>query len=70
MPLALSKFLKRKTKKILVLGQAYQDDSIVQGAATPNTFLNMLDSAIKENTKADIIIKEHPDMAAKARNNG
>ena len=51
--------------KVLVIDQSYGDMSISYGWANENTFKIMLDSAIKENYNADIIIKTHPDALVK-----
>ena len=51
-------------KKILVVDQTYGDMSISKGLADDNTFKTMLNSAIKENPNADIIVKTHPDTIA------
>ena len=40
--------------------------SILKGMGSDKTFKNMLDSAIKENPDADIIVKTHPDTIAGA----
>jgi capsular polysaccharide export protein len=48
-------------KKILVIDQSYNDYSIIKGMANDKTFEYMLNTAIKDNPGADIIIKTHPD---------
>ncbi|MBF9014416.1 MULTISPECIES: glycosyltransferase [unclassified Oceanispirochaeta] len=55
---------RNEKKKILVVDQAYNDWSIIKGAANDNTFKIMLNIAILENPDSDIIIKVHPDMIA------
>lgn len=52
-------------KKVLVIDQSYNDYSILKGSADDNTFKIMLDTAIKENLDADILIKTHPDSMGK-----
>lgn len=47
---------------VLVADQACNDQSIIKGYADKNTFIEMLDSAIKENPEALILVKVHPDM--------
>lgn len=55
----------RHKLKVLVIDQSYGDMSISYGWANENTFKIMLESAIKENPNADIIIKTHPDALVK-----
>ena len=50
--------------KVLVVDQSYGDFSIAKGLANENTFREMLQTAIRENPTADIIIKTHPDTLA------
>ena len=52
-------------QKILVIDQTVGDYSITKGLANNDTFNQMLESAIKDNPNADIIIKTHPDTIAK-----
>ncbi|MBR5304141.1 MAG: hypothetical protein IKU37_04875 [Candidatus Gastranaerophilales bacterium] len=52
---------RQGVKKVLVVDQSYGDMSISKGWATEETFKTMLESAIKENPDADIIVKTHPD---------
>lgn len=47
--------------KVLVIDQAYQDFSIPFGLADDDSFVHMLECAIKENPTADIIVKTHPE---------
>ena len=58
---------RKNTKKILVVDQTYGDMSITKGYATEKTFISMLETAIKENPEADIIVKTHPDVVAGAK---
>lgn len=57
---------RKGVKKILVVDQTYGDMSIAKGLADENTFKEMLESAIRENPDADIIVKTHPDTIAGA----
>lgn len=52
---------RKDVKKVLVVDQSYGDFSILKGGANDETFKIMLETAIKENPDADIIIKTHPD---------
>ena len=49
----------------MVIDQTVGDYSITKGLANNDTFNQMLESAIKDNPNADIIIKTHPDTIAK-----
>jgi capsular polysaccharide export protein len=60
-PIYKPNFGRVGVKKVLVVDQSYKDYSILKGGADDNTFKLMLDSAIKENPEADILIKTHPD---------
>ncbi|MDR3048307.1 MAG: capsule biosynthesis protein [Elusimicrobiota bacterium] len=51
----------KRNKKVLVVDQSYGDAAIIKGNANDKTFADMLNSAIRENPDADIIIKTHPD---------
>lgn len=51
-------------RKILLVDQSFGDYSITKGLASNYTFAEMLDTAVKENKDADIIIKTHPDTIA------
>lgn len=57
---------RKGVKKVLVVDQSYGDMSIYKGLATNSTFDTMLQTAIKENPNADIIVKIHPDTIAGA----
>ena len=63
-PIFEPKIGREGVPKILVIDQSYGDFSIKQGLADDNTFTDMLESAIKENPGADIIVKTHPDAIA------
>ena len=54
-------------KKVLVVDQSYGDFSVKKGMANDKTFKVMLESAIKQNPDADIIVKTHPDTMASTR---
>ena len=47
-------------EKVLIIDQVPEDRSISFGMATEETFSDMLEAAIKENSSSDIIIKKHP----------
>ncbi|HCU58915.1 MAG TPA: hypothetical protein DIC64_02930 [Alphaproteobacteria bacterium] len=64
-PIYSPKIGRNGVQKILVIDQSYGDFSISKGLANNNTFTTMLETAIKENPQADIIIKTHPDALAK-----
>ncbi len=55
---------RKNVKKVLVVDQSYGDMSITKGMANDESFKNMLESAIKDNPDADIIVKTHPDTMA------
>jgi capsular polysaccharide export protein len=56
-------------KKILVIGQVEDDQSIIFGTKTPLTNLDILKVAVKENPECDIYFKSHPDYTKSKRNN-
>lgn len=60
-PIYEPKIGREGTEKILVIDQTYGDMSILKGLADENTFKIMLETAIRENPDADIIVKTHPD---------
>uniref|UniRef100_UPI004048E138 capsular polysaccharide export protein, LipB/KpsS family n=1 Tax=Orrella sp. TaxID=1921583 RepID=UPI004048E138 len=62
-------FLDAKTKKVLVLGQVEEDQSLIYGCNTIITNLELLETACKENPDAQILYKPHPDIIAGKRNN-
>lgn len=51
---------RKDAEKVLVIDQVPDDRSISFGMASEETFSDMLESAIKENPKADILVKKHP----------
>ena len=55
---------RKGAKKVLVVDQRYGDMSIAKGLGSEKTFEDMLDTAIKDNPDADIIVKTHPDTMA------
>ncbi len=65
-PIFIPDIGRKGVKKVLVVDQSYGDMSILKGMGSDKTFKNMLDSAIKENPDADIIVKTHPDTIAGA----
>jgi len=50
--------------RILVVDQTLGDASVSLGLAEPNTFAEMLASALEENPGAAIYVKSHPDVLA------
>jgi capsular polysaccharide export protein len=65
-PIFEPKIGRENVSKVLVVDQVRGDMSISKGLGCDETFKNMLDSAIKENPNADIIVKTHPDTIAGA----
>lgn len=63
-PIYTPKIGRDGVKKVLVVDQSYGDMSIIRGLADESTFRKMLETAIKENPDADIIVKTHPDTIA------
>lgn len=63
-PIFEPKIGRDKVEKILVVDQSYGDMAIKRGAGSVEVFNKMLDTAIKENPNADIIVKIHPDTIA------
>lgn len=63
-PIYTPKIGREGARKVLVIDQSYGDFSIKRGMADDSTFQKMLDSAIKENPDADILVKTHPDTIA------
>ena len=51
-----------QNKKVLVIDQTVGDMSVKYGGADQQTFLEMLDKAIKENPNATVYIKTHTDV--------
>ena len=60
-PIFEPKIGRDNVKKVLVVDQTLGDMSIIRGRANEETFKIMLDTAIKENPDADILIKTHPE---------
>jgi capsular polysaccharide export protein len=56
-------------KKILVIGQVEDDQSIIFGTKIPLTNLDLLKTTVKENPDCDIYFKSHPDYIQSKRNN-
>lgn len=52
---------RKGARKVLVVDQSYGDFSIARGCASEQTFIDMLDAAVRENPDADILVKTHPD---------
>lgn len=52
-----------KAKKVLVIDQVRGDNSVQYGMADENTFSEMLEEAIRDNSDADIIVKTHPQRS-------
>lgn len=59
-PIKSVKIGNRK-EKVLVVDQLYGDLSITLGLATDEVFSEMLQTAIRENPNADILVKTHPE---------
>lgn len=57
-------------KKVLVIDQACNDWSIKKGYCSPQTFIEMLETAIEENKNSDILVKIHPDMIQNSNRGG
>lgn len=55
-------FKGKRSKRVLVIDQTYNDLSVVLGLANKESFLNMLKEAKRENQDADIYVKIHPDV--------
>jgi capsule polysaccharide export protein KpsC/LpsZ len=53
--------------KVIVVDQSFGDYSIRYGGASERSFETMLQTAIRENPDADIIVKTHPDTKVGAR---
>lgn len=66
-PIMTPEIGRKGAKKVLVVDQSYGDMSIIRGLADESTFENMLETAIRENPDADIIVKTHPDTMAGKR---
>ena len=54
--------IQNQNEKVLVIDQTVGDMSVKYGGADQQTFLEMLDKAIKENPTATIYIKTHTDV--------
>lgn len=53
--------------KVVVIDQSFGDYSIRYGGASERSFETMLQTAVRENPDADIIVKTHPDTKVGAR---
>ncbi len=51
-------------RRVLVVDQTYGDSSVDYGLAEPESFTSMLESAIRENPGAEIIVKVHPEVVS------
>ena len=69
-PILKPKIGRKNVKKVLVLDQSYGDESIYWSNSSKNLFHKMLESAIKENPEADIIVKVHPDALVEGSRSG
>lgn len=56
-------------KKVLVIGQVEDDQSIIFGTDTPLTNVDLIELAIKENPTSDVFYKAHPDYEKSRRTN-
>lgn len=66
-PIFEPKIGRQGVPKILVVDQSYGDWSITKGGGSEEIFKLMLETAIKENPDADIIVKTHPDTMSGTR---
>jgi len=57
-------FSNQNKKRILVVDQTHGDASVKFGAATEQSFIDMLEAAVTDNPDAEIIVKIHPDVIA------
>lgn len=48
-------------KKVLLIDQRFGDQSVISGLADEHSFERMLNDVMREYSKYDIIIKQHPD---------
>jgi capsule polysaccharide export protein KpsC/LpsZ len=53
--------------KVVVIDQSYGDYSICYGGASEQSFRRMLETAVRENPDADVVVKTHPDTKVGAR---
>ncbi|WP_085248734.1 capsular polysaccharide biosynthesis protein [Gilliamella mensalis] len=51
-----------QTKKVLVIDQTFGDMSVELGGANQQTFISMLNCALKENPSSTIYVKTHTDV--------
>ena len=63
-PIYTPKIGRKGVRKVLVVDQSYGDFAIKLGMADDSTFEKMLNTAIRENPDADILVKTHPDTIA------
>ncbi|MEZ5656092.1 MAG: hypothetical protein R3E04_09435 [Sphingobium sp.] len=63
-PFDASMLLSEKPKHVLVVDQTFGDLSIQLGAASADTFREMLDAAQAENPEATIYVKTHPEVVS------
>jgi len=54
-------------RRVLVVDQTFGDKSVRCGLATAASFEAMLEAALDENPKAEIVVKTHPDVLAGAK---
>ena len=60
-PIYTPRMGRNNARKVLVIDQNPRDKSILGGMAKEKMFQTMFDTAISENSEADIIVKIHPD---------
>ncbi len=53
-----------RSEAILVIDQTFGDLSVTYGAATPQTFQDMLQAALAENPDATVYVKTHPQTTS------
>ncbi len=52
------------SQRVLVIDQTYKDMSVICGGASEESFANMVDAALAENSEATIYIKTHPEVTS------
>lgn len=60
-PIYVPEVGRKGRRKVLVVDQSYGDFAIRKGWGSEQTFMDMLETAKKENPDADILVKTHPD---------
>ena len=65
--LSIPPALLSPSPKVLVVDQSKRDASVTRGMADETTFHDMLETAMRENPDAEILIKTHPDSIHRGR---